>query len=131
MSYLESIDWERNDKMHDENLMDKMKDGLEKAKDFAMDAKDNVTEKLKQGWDKLADIKDDAVDAIETPGESLNEQLCESLEGTDDDNKMHIQEEFCQTDYDEFDNELEPDDIVLKETYEEYKIMPDDEENAA
>lgn len=128
--------------MHDENLMDKVKDGfektgemmkegLEKAKDFAVDAKDNVKEKLKEGWDKLSDMKDDAVDAIETPGESLNEQLCESLEGTDDDNKMHIQEEFCQAEYDVPEDELEPDEMIVKETYEEYKLMPNDEENAA
>ena len=118
--------------MHDDNLMDKVKDGFEKtgekmkegfekAKDFAGDAANNIKEKFKEGTEKLSDMKDDTIDAAATPGEMLNEQLCESLEGTDDENKMKIQNEFCKKD---FDNEH----IVVEEKYEEYtEILPDDE----
>ena len=104
---------------------------FEKAKDFAHEGMENVKEKFKEGAHKLSEMKDDAFNATKNAGESLNEQLCESLDGTDDDNKMHIQEEFCQAEYDVPEDELEPDEMIVKETYEEYKLMPNDEENAA
>lgn len=121
----------------DETLMDKVKDGFEKTgekmkegfdktKDFAQDAAHNIKEKVKEGWDKLSDMKDDAEDKVEGTGESLNEQLCDSLEGTDDDRKMHIEEEFCSRDYkDDADNEY----FVEKEEYEE--IMTDNRKEDA
>ena len=94
-----SIYKEREWKMHEDKLMDKVKDGFEKtgekmkegfekAKDFAGDAMENVKDKFKEGGEKLNDMKDNIVDAAQTPGEQLNEQLCDSLDGTDDENKI-------------------------------------------
>jgi len=107
LAFLRSKERERT--MHNDNFSDKvkegfektgekMKDGFDKAKEFAGDVVENVKEKIKEGGEKLADMKDDALDAAETPGEKLNEQLCESLEGTDDEHKMKMQEEFCRRD---------------------------------
>lgn len=108
--------------MHeDEKMMDKVKEGFEKAKDFVHDAKENAEEKIHEGMDKLADMKDDAVDKIKGTGENLNEQLCEMLDNTDD--KPYVKEEFCKR---------EPDEMIITETYEEYtETMPDNKENAA
>lgn len=108
--------------MHeDEKMMDKVKEGFEKAKDFVHDAKENAEEKIHEGMDKLADMKDDAVDKIKGTGENLNEQLCEMLDNTDD--KPYVKEEFCKG---------EPDEMIITETYEEYtETMPDNKENAA
>ena len=57
---------------------------------------ENVKDKFKEGGEKLNDMKDNIVDAAQTPGEQLNEQLCDSLDGTDDENKMKIQRERAQ-----------------------------------
>lgn len=114
--------------MHDnEKITDKIKDGFEKAKDFAHDAKENMAEKLHEGMDKLSDMKDEAVDKVKGTGENLNEQICQMLDNTDD--KPYVKEEFCKR---EFDNDIQADEMIISETFEEHtKIMPEDEENAA
>ncbi len=126
--------------MHeDDKLMDKVKDGLEKtgdmmkegfekAKDFAHEGMENVKEKFKEGAHKLSEMKDDAFNATKNAGESLNEQLCESLDGTDDDNKMKIQEEFCKRKSDDTDEE----NIIVEEECEEYnEILPEGDREVA